>query len=106
MICSSCGNDNPRTTLECISCGNKLSVIRCKCGFLSSILDSYCGSCGKQLMKSNTISRAQRAESNSSSIPIFTEQELMRVIEINQMQNQLDQQSGGVSQNEIDKLFE
>jgi len=57
-------------------------------------------------MKSNTISRAQRAESNSSSIPIFTEQELMRVIEINQMQNQLDQQSGGVSQNEIDKLFE
>lgn len=106
MICTSCGNDNPRTTPECINCGNKLTVIRCKCGFFNSLMDSYCGSCGKQLMRSNTISRVQRFETSSSIVSPFTEQELMRIVEVNQMQNHMDQHSDTVSQNDIDKLFE
>lgn len=106
MICSSCGNDNPRTTPECLNCGNKLSIIRCKCGFFNSLMDSYCGSCGKQLIKSNTPSRVLRYESHSNTIPTFSEQELMRIVEVNQMQNQLDQNNNVVSQNDIDKLFE
>jgi hypothetical protein len=106
MICPSCGNDNPRTTPECISCGNKLTVIRCKCGFFNSLMDSYCGSCGKQLMKSNTISRVQRYESTANATSMFTEQELMRIIEVHQMQNQIDQNGNVVSQIDIDKLFE
>ncbi len=106
MICPSCSSDNPRTTPECFNCGNKLTVIRCKCGFLNSLLDSYCGSCGKQLMKSSTISRIQRFESNVTTSSNFTEQELMRIIEVNKMQNQLDQNGNVVSQIDIDKLFE
>jgi hypothetical protein len=106
MICPSCGNDSPRTTPECISCGNKLTVIRCKCGFFNSLMDSYCGSCGKQLMKSNSISRVQRYESNPNTASNFTEQELMRIVEISQMQRQLDQNGNVVSQTDIDKLFE
>ncbi len=106
MICSSCGNDNPRTTPECISCGNKLTVIRCKCGFFNSLMDSFCGSCGKQLMKSSTISRVQRFEFNVNTSSNFTEQELMRIVEVNQMQNQQDENGNVVSQVDIDKLFE
>ncbi len=106
MICSSCGNDNPRTTPECISCGNKLTVIRCKCGFFNSLMDSFCGSCGKQLMKSSTISRVQRFELNANTSSNFTEQELMRIVEVNQMQNQQDENGNVVSQVDIDKLFE
>jgi len=69
-------------------------------------MDSYCGSCGKQLMKSTLISRAQRFESTANTSLSFTEQELMRIVEISQMQSQLDQNNNTVSQNDIDKLFE
>ena len=106
MICSACGNDNPRTSLECNNCGNKLNVIRCRCGFLNSLMDSYCGSCGKQLMKSSALSRGQRLESNPNPAPNFTEHELMRIIEIQQIHMQSDKQSNVVSQSDIDKLFE
>lgn len=106
MICSSCGNDNPRTSLECISCGTKLSVIRCRCGFLNSLMDSYCGSCGKQLMKSSILSRIQRFESSANPFPSFSSEELMRIIEVQQMHTQSVQQTNAVSQSDIDKLFE
>lgn len=105
MICSSCNADNPRTMLECISCGNKLNVVRCRCGFLNSLMDTFCGSCGKQLIKSSSHSRIQRLEMNTNIVSNFTEQELMRIIEIQEMQSQLNQPENVVSQNEIDKLF-
>jgi hypothetical protein len=106
MICSSCSSDNPRTSLECISCGNKLNVIRCRCGFLNSLMDSYCGSCGKQLIKSSSLSRGQRLDSNTNTIPNFTEQELMRIIEIQQQHSQAEESVNAVSQSDIDKIFE
>jgi hypothetical protein len=105
MICSSCGNDNPRSSAECVNCGSKLSVIRCRCGFLNSLMDSYCGSCGKQLMKTSILSRMQRFESSANPFPNFTEEELMRIIEVQQMHTQAEQQSNAVSQSDIDKLF-
>lgn len=105
MICSTCGNDNPRSSLDCTNCGNKLNVIRCKCGFLNSLMDSYCGSCGKQLMKTSAISRLQRFEANANPVPNFSEQELMRLIEIQQMNVQMEQHSNAISQSDIDKLF-
>ncbi|MDP1676986.1 MAG: hypothetical protein Q8L88_08970 [Bacteroidota bacterium] len=57
-------------------------------------------------MKSNSISRTQRYESGSNIIAPFTEQELMRIVEVHQMQSQIDQNSNVVSQIDIDKLFE
>jgi hypothetical protein len=106
MICSSCGNDSPRTSLECIACGMKLNVVRCKCGFLNSLMDSYCGSCGKQLIKSTVLARLQRLDSNSNPIANFTEHELMRIVEIQHATLHNEQQQSTVSQNDIDKLFE
>ncbi len=106
MICSACGSDSPRTSLECIECGAKLNVIRCKCGFLNSLMDSCCGSCGKQLMKSTLLSRMQKLEANSNPIANFSEQELMRIVEIQQMTIHEEQVQNSVTQNDIDKLFE
>ncbi len=106
MICSACGNDNPRTSLECINCGNKMNVVRCKCGFLNSLMDSFCGSCGKQLIKSTLLARLQRLEVNSNPIANFSEQELMRIVEIQQSTMHDEQMPNSVSQNDIDKLFE
>ncbi|MFZ4621155.1 MAG: zinc ribbon domain-containing protein [Bacteroidota bacterium] len=106
MICSACGNDNPRTSLECINCGNKMNVVRCKCGFLNSLMDSFCGSCGKQLIKSTLLARLQRLEVNSNPIANFSEQELMRIVEIQQTTMHDEQTPNSVSQNDIDKLFE
>lgn len=106
MMCSSCGNDNPRSSAECTNCGTKLSVIRCRCGFLNSLMDSFCGSCGKQLMKTSVLSRIQRFESSANPVPNFSEEELMRIIEFQQMHTQTEQQVSTVSQTDIDKLFE
>ena len=106
MICSLCSSDNPRTALECISCGNKLNTVRCRCGFLNSLMDSYCGSCGKQLMKSSLLSRTLRLESNANPNPNFSEQELMRLIEIQQITAHAEEITNAVSQTDIDKLFE
>ncbi|MFA6469114.1 MAG: zinc ribbon domain-containing protein [Bacteroidota bacterium] len=106
MICSACGNDNPRSSLDCGNCGNKLSVIRCKCGFLNSLMDSFCGSCGKQLMKTSVMSRIQKFESSANPYPNFSDQELMRIIEIQELHKQSTQSSNAVSQTDIDKLFE
>ncbi len=105
MICSSCGSDSPRTKTECINCGNKLSVVRCKCGFLNSLMDSYCGSCGKQLMKSTLFSRMQNFESSANPVPNFTDEELMQLLEIQQIHAQQDRAPSTVSQDDIDKLF-
>lgn len=106
MICPSCSNDNPRSAQECISCGMKLNVIRCRCGFLNSLMDSYCGSCGKQLIKTSILSRMQRFETSANPFPSFTEEELMRIIEVHQLHLQSEQQTSAVSQTDIDKLFE
>lgn len=106
MICSSCGNDSPRTSTECIDCGNKLSVVRCKCGFLNSLMDSYCGSCGKQLMKSSHFTRIQNFESAANPVPNFTDEELMKILEIQQMYTQQERATSTVSQDDIDKLFD
>lgn len=106
MICSSCGNDNPRASAECITCGTKLTVIRCRCGFLNSLMDSYCGSCGKQLMKTSVLSRIQRFESSANPVPNFSEEELMRIIEVHHLHSQTEQQTNAISQTDIDKLFE
>ena len=106
MICVSCGNDNPRTQAECITCGYKLHVIRCKCGFLNSLMDSYCGSCGKQLIKSSTLTRIQKFETSANPVQNFSEQELMRIVEIQQSHMQSGQQANIASQEDIDKLFE
>lgn len=106
MICSSCNEDNPRSAVECASCGSKMSVIRCRCGFVNSLMDSYCGSCGKQLMKTNILSRIQRFESSANPYPSFTEEELMRIIEVQQIHTQFEQQPNSVNQSDIDKLFE
>ncbi|MBP9211790.1 MAG: zinc ribbon domain-containing protein [Bacteroidetes bacterium] len=106
MICSSCGNDNPRSALECVSCGTRMNVVRCRCGFLNSLMDAYCGSCGKQLMKTSVLSRLQRFESSANPFPNFSEEELMRIIEVQQMHIQAEQHQNAVSQTDIDKLFE
>lgn len=106
MICSSCGTDNPRSNAECLSCGSKINVIRCKCGFLNSLMDSYCGSCGKQLIKTSSLTRLQKFESSANPVPSFSEQELMRIVEIQQVHIESEQQANTVSQQDIDKLFE
>lgn len=106
MICSSCGNDNPRTYLECMTCGQPLSSIRCTCGFPNYLLDSFCGSCGEALVKTSFLSRIQSFESNSNPVPNFSQQELMRIIELQQMQDHAEHSGSNISQGDIDKLFE
>jgi len=69
-------------------------------------MDSYCGSCGKQLMKTTALSRIQRFESSANPFPSFSEEELMRIIEVQQMHTQAEQHSNAVTQSDIDKLFE
>ena len=106
MICPNCDNDNPRTAIECISCGAKLNVIRCKCGFLNSIMDQYCGSCGSQLIKASAHVRMQKFETTSGASIPFTEQELMTLIDIQRNAAQAEVQQNKASQTDIDKLFE
>ena len=105
MICPNCENDNPRTAIECISCGQKMNVVRCKCGFLSSIMDQYCGNCGSQLMKASALVRMQKFETSFGSTAMFTEQELMSLIEIQRNAAQAEVQQQKVSQSDIDQLF-
>ena len=57
-------------------------------------------------MKNSGISRIQRLESNINNAPNFTEEELMRLIEVQQLHNTLDHAMNTVSQTDIDKLFE
>lgn len=106
MICSSCGSDSPRASMECVQCGAKLSVIRCRCGFLNSLMDSYCGSCGKQLMKGVHYLKTQRTDHSATPVAPFTEQELMRILEVQQLNAGGDQPQNAVTQTDIDKLFD
>jgi len=57
-------------------------------------------------MKSSLLSRTQRIESNANPIPNFNEQELMRLIEIQQITTHAEEVTNAVSQTDIDKLFE
>jgi hypothetical protein len=57
-------------------------------------------------MKTSVLSRIQRFESSANPVPNFTEEELMRIIEVQQMHAQTEQQASTVSQSDIDKLFE
>ena len=105
MICLQCNNDNPRSALECITCGTKLSVVRCKCSYLNSLMDQFCGGCGKQLIKATALKRMQKFETHINTIPHFTEQELMTIIEIQQQMTQAEHPENKVTQNDIDQLF-
>ncbi|MBI2429465.1 MAG: zinc ribbon domain-containing protein [Ignavibacteriales bacterium] len=105
MICSNCTNDNPRTALECIFCGTRLSTIRCKCGFLNSLMDHYCGNCGSQLIKATALARMQKFETSLGVSTAFSEQELMTLIEIQQSITQSETQQNKVTQGDIDTLF-
>jgi len=105
MICPNCENDNPRTAIECIACGEKLNIVRCKCGFLSSIMDQYCGNCGSQLIKASALIRMQKFETSLGATSIFSEQELMTLVEIQRNVAQAEIKQHKVSQTDIDKLF-
>ena len=105
MICPNCKNDNPRPAIECITCGEKMNVVRCKCGFLSSIMDQHCGNCGSQLIKASAFVRMQKFETSLGSSAVFSEQELMALIEIQRHAAQTEVQQQKVSQTDIDKLF-
>jgi len=105
MICSNCSNDNPRSAIECIVCGTRLTTIRCKCGFLNSLMDHYCGSCGSQLIKATTLMRMQKFETSFDAANEFTEQELMTLLDIQQSIIQSETQQNKVTQEDIDKLF-
>ncbi len=106
MICSTCGNDNPRTSLECLNCRSNLNVVRCNCGFLNSLMDTYCGSCGGELKKLSSQRKDESLDSVSNHIPNFSESELMRLIELQQTVQQSENTSTAISQSDIDKLFE
>ncbi|MEW5797944.1 MAG: zinc ribbon domain-containing protein [Bacteroidota bacterium] len=105
MICSNCNSDNPRTAVECIMCGTRLTSVRCKCGFLNSLMDHYCGSCGSQLIKVTTLMRLQKFETSLGVVSEFSEQELMTLIDIQRSMTQTEMQQNKVTQDDIDKFF-
>ena len=45
----SCLHENPAGYAFCVTCGEPLSVARCRCGFMCSTGDAYCGRCGNKL---------------------------------------------------------
>ncbi|MEI7907792.1 MAG: hypothetical protein WCI84_10605 [Bacteroidota bacterium] len=58
------------------------------------------------MIKTTGISRIQRLESNIHTVPQFTEQELMRIIEVQQIHSTSEHSANAATQNDIDKLFE
>lgn len=106
MICSNCENDNPRSAIECLSCGVKINSIACSCGFHNSLIDQYCGSCGKQLLKSPSLSKLQKGFSSPAATMTFTEQELMTLVNLQQSLLQQDDRHNKVTQDDIDSMFQ
>ncbi|KAB2924176.1 MAG: zinc ribbon domain-containing protein [Bacteroidetes bacterium] len=106
MICPSCNNDNPRSAVECLTCGDKLTVASCSCGFRASLIDRFCGQCGEPLLKNPLFGTKLRTVPSRRAAASFSEQELMTLVGIQHSNSLQGRAAPAVSQKDVDALFE
>jgi len=106
MICPSCTNDNPRSAVECLTCGEKLTVANCSCGFRASLIDRYCGQCGQPLLKGPLFGTKHRTTTSRRTAVAFSDQELMTLVGIQHTTPLQGRAVPSVSQKDVDALFE
>lgn len=62
----SCAHSNPPGYAACGTCGEVLPHARCRCGFIATVTDVYCGRCGAELVLTADAT-AQRAVMDADS---------------------------------------
>lgn len=106
MICSQCNNDNQRGVTICVFCNAKLPGVRHSCGFINSITDQFCGGCGEHLVVQKTIFRPHVSDTPFQSMPNFSDNQLVTLLEVQKQQVGDKKKAAGSKQEDINKLFE
>lgn len=57
-----CQHANPSGYRFCGTCGEEIDTILCRCGFVASLVDTYCGRCGISLAEGAADARKQTVD--------------------------------------------